>query len=74
MYKPNWDENAKVWAKYPSWGLRPGDVIEAVHIQEIMVSVEVADPLACPEDINGDGVINITDLGFLLAAFGSACP
>lgn len=44
------------------------------NTSEFMVSVEVADPLACPEDINGDGVINITDLGFLLAAFGSACP
>jgi len=40
MYKPNWDDFAQVWAKYPSWGLRPGDVIEAVHIQEIIDAVD----------------------------------
>ncbi len=40
MYKPNYDELAKVYAKYPSWGLRPGDVIEAVHIKEIVDAVD----------------------------------
>ncbi|MEW6199810.1 MAG: hypothetical protein AB1601_14250 [Planctomycetota bacterium] len=40
MYKPNHDPFAKVWAKYPEWGLRPGDVIEAVHIQEIVDAVD----------------------------------
>ena len=40
MYKPNHDELAQVWAKYPSWGLRAGDVIEAVHIKEIVDAVD----------------------------------
>jgi len=40
MYEPAWDPFAQVWAKYPSWGLRPGDVIEAVHIQEIIDAVD----------------------------------
>lgn len=40
MYNPVWYSEAKVFAKYPSWGLRPGDVIEAVHIQEIIDAVD----------------------------------
>ncbi len=40
MYMPNHDPFAKVWAKYPEWGLRPGDVIEAVHIQELVDAVD----------------------------------
>lgn len=44
------------------------------HTSEYLVSVDVPDPLACPEDINGDGMINISDLGFLLQAFGGMCP
>ena len=40
MYEPAWDPFAKVWAKYPAWGLRPGDVIEAVHIKEIIDAVD----------------------------------
>ena len=40
LYAPGWDELARVWAKYPAWGLRPGDVIEAVHIREIIDAVD----------------------------------
>ncbi len=40
MYEPLWDPLAKVYAKYPAWGLRPGDVIEAVHIREIIDAVD----------------------------------
>jgi len=40
MYEPNWGFFAQVWAKYPTWGLRPGDVIEAVHIKEIIDAVD----------------------------------
>jgi predicted outer membrane repeat protein len=28
----------------------------------------------CPEDINGDGVVNLADLGALLAVFDQPCP
>jgi hypothetical protein len=40
MYEPLYDPVARVYARYPSWGLRPGDVIEAVHIQEIIAAVD----------------------------------
>jgi hypothetical protein len=40
MYEPAYDPLARVYAKYPSWGLRPGDVIEAVHLQEIIDAVD----------------------------------
>jgi hypothetical protein len=32
----------------------------------------IAEP--CPEDINGDGVVDLADLGALLAMFGQPCP
>ena len=28
---------------------------------------------ACPEDLNGDGTVSLTDLAMLLSAFGAAC-
>ena len=40
MYHPTWHEEARVYSKYPSWGLRHGDVIEAVHVQEIIDAVD----------------------------------
>jgi len=40
MYEPAHNDLAQVYAKYPRWGLRPGDVIEAVHIQEIIDAVD----------------------------------
>lgn len=33
------DSQCEVHAKYPSWGLRPGDVVDAIHIQEIIDAV-----------------------------------
>jgi len=29
---------------------------------------------ACPEDVNGDGMVNLSDLAMLLATFGTSCP
>jgi len=39
MYEPEHETLATVFAKYPRWGLRAGDVIEAVHLQEIVDAV-----------------------------------
>jgi len=39
LYEPDYATYAAVFAKYPTWGLRPGDVIEAVHLQEIIDAV-----------------------------------
>jgi hypothetical protein len=42
------------------------------HISEYLVSVNVGGD-TCPEDLNGDGVVNVFDLLDLLAAWG-ICP
>ena len=44
------------------------------NVGEFLVSVEVLDPAACPEDINGNGIVDLTDLALLLAAFDLTCP
>ncbi|MFN0135851.1 MAG: proprotein convertase P-domain-containing protein [Phycisphaerae bacterium] len=43
---------------------------------EYLTSVEVGDNSAgdCIADISGDGAINLTDLAYLLAVFGTSCP
>ncbi len=40
MYVPAESSEPQVYATYPSWGLRAGDVIEAVHIQEIIDAID----------------------------------
>ena len=29
---------------------------------------------SCPEDLDGDGLVTVTDLLMVLGAFGQACP
>ncbi|HPM25459.1 MAG TPA: hypothetical protein PLP66_16230, partial [Phycisphaerae bacterium] len=44
LYEPDYasefGDEARVWSTYPHWGLRVGDVIEAVHIQELIDAVD----------------------------------
>lgn len=42
------------------------------HRTDYYVSVRVG--ANCPEDIDGDGVVTLTDLAYLLSVFGLPCP
>ncbi len=55
-----------VGAKYAS----PGGNSEAGESYVIFSPVEPP----CPEDVNGDGTVNVLDLIDLLLSFGQACP
>jgi hypothetical protein len=39
-YQPLYSPNAEVMSKWPKWGLRPGDIIEPVHIQELIDAID----------------------------------
>ena len=56
------------WLSLGEIGVPGGDGDLAMRVEGSRVS--------CPEDINGDGVVNITDLLALLSAWGSCagCP
>lgn len=44
------------------------------HRSEYTVSIDVGPLNDCPEDITGDGAIDLSDLAGLLAVFGTLCP
>jgi len=47
---------------------------ETHNRSEFMVSVEVASPLECLADLNGDGLVNLIDFALLQISFGQPCP
>lgn len=62
--------------------LQPGHMVRASFVHtvgppdpytdddELLVTFGVVDPIICPEDLNGDGTINVLDLLILLGAWG----
>jgi|GEM_PF-1643358 len=42
--------------------------------REYTTSIELGGGPDCPEDIDGNGVIDLTDLAMLLSVFGTPCP
>jgi hypothetical protein len=66
-------ENSIVSANLPDQIDGPYDDLGGNVIEWFATPPEpVVEP--CPEDINGDGVVNLADLGALLALFGQSCP
>lgn len=51
----------------PPFGVQTVTITRIEAIGHVMV-----DPIACPADLNGDGVVNAGDLALLLGAWGSA--
>jgi hypothetical protein len=60
--------NATVKARFEASDLNGGSVVEA-GIDDFKVTRFSCDEAGCPEDLNGDGMVDLADLGILLAAY-----
>jgi hypothetical protein len=60
------------------YGFLKGAIDEVWIYDHALTQAEVLDHLPpemrCPPDINQDGIVDLKDLGILLAAFGNPCP
>lgn len=79
-----WDKRIHTMYTCAELGLLDSDDVNAVHAYagdrayRVRLSPTTGNdeslPPACPVDLNGDGIVNGSDLGILLAFWGTDCP
>lgn len=64
--------SATVRVRFNASDVGSGSIIEAAVDDFLITSESCENPVACPGDLNGDMVIDLTDLSIMLSNFGTA--